>query len=177
MHISPFREIGGSRHLGDACTWRMRARLSFSWNGRRPHSQNEGSKFSFSLRPSERYPLDARTPASLRSLALFSFLRRSFRLRCHETADLGALSLRTSVCMASLTVSVYFFHKTSHLFLSHHISIHLIFSCTCFLRTWNFPSPSFSSAIFHKGRIAKTIHESKTRKCTSCDTSIQPGVH
>ena len=31
---------------------------------------------------------------------------------------------------------------------------------------------------FHiKGRIAKTTHEGKTRKCTGCDTSIQPGVH
>ena len=31
---------------------------------------------------------------------------------------------------------------------------------------------------FHKeGRIVKTTHEGKTRKCTSCDTSIQPGVH
>ena len=33
--------------------------------------------------------------------------------------------------------------------------------------------PTFS----HKGRIAKTTHEGKTRKCTGCDTSIQPGVH
>ena len=33
--------------------------------------------------------------------------------------------------------------------------------------------PTFSQ----KGRIAKTTHEGKTRKCTGCDTSIQPGVH
>ena len=36
----------------------------------------------------------------------------------------------------------------------------------------------FIFQLFHiKGRIAKTTHEIKTRKCTGCDTSIQPGVH
>ena len=40
-----------------------------------------------------------------------------------------------------------------------------------------FPESIFFFHHFHKGRIAKTTHEGKTRKCTSCDTSIQPGVH
>ena len=77
-----------------------------------------GSKFSFSLRPSERYPLDARTPASLRSLALFSFLRRSRRSvpanqRLHGFLDRQRFFVPQDI--SSFLVSSHL--STSHLFL------------------------------------------------------------
>ena len=128
-----------------------------------------GSKSSFSLRPSERYPLDARTPASLRSLALFSFLRRSRRSvpanqRLHGFLDRQCLFLPQDI--SSFLVSAHL--STSHLFL------HMFSSDV------EFPQSILAFLFFfhlHMGRIAKTSHEGKTRKCTSCDTSIQPGVH
>ena len=128
--------------------------------------QMRGSKFSFSLRPSERYPLDARTPASLRSLALFSFLRRSRRSvpanqRLHGFLNRQRLFLPQDI--SSFLVS-------SHLNTSH-LLLHMFSSDV------EFPESIFFFCHFHKGRIAKTSHEGKTRRCTGCDTSTQPGVH